>query len=470
MLLGLFWISFILAGKIVTGGDIVAKLFGTDGVRGVANAELTPELAFKLGRAGAFVLLEKINVKIEKRKIIIGWDTRMSGTMLAGALTSGICSVGVDAVLLGVVPTPCVAYLAKTTGAAAGVMISASHNPMADNGIKFFGSDGYKLSDEIELAIEEAVLGKDNMPRPTGAEVGQILVQPELVEAYVEFLQRKSRSLEGIKLVIDGANGAASFLAESLFVSLGAEVIAINCEPDGNNINAGCGSTHPEALQAAVLQHGADLGFAFDGDADRLIAVDEKGCVVDGDQIMAACAVYLKEKGRLNNNLLVVTVMSNLGLKLAMEAHGIDVLETKVGDRYVMEKMRSFDAVLGGEQSGHIIYASESTTGDGLLSGILLLQVFKYRLRPLSKVVSVMNKLPQVLKNVRVASKVGWKDNEQIALAVETAQKQLAGRGRVLVRPSGTEPLLRVMAEGPEKEELHDLVNSVEKAICEALA
>lgn len=434
-------------------------LFGTDGVRGVANRELTPELAYKLGRAGAYVLSRSA----AHPQIVIGKDTRVSGDMLEAALVAGICSVGADAWRVGVLPTPAVAYLSRTMGATAGAVISASHNPFPDNGIKFFAGTGYKLPDAVEEEIEEMVRGSvDQLPHPTGSQVGRVREVADAADRYVAFARETAGAgLDGLKIVVDCANGAAFRVAPQALAGLGAKVIALHDRPDGININDCCGSTHPESLQRAVAEHGADLGLAFDGDADRLLAVDARGNLVDGDQIMVACALHLKRMGRLANDTVVATVMSNLGLFLAMRKAGITVKQTKVGDRYVLEEMVKTGAVLGGEQSGHIIFLDHNTTGDGLITALQLLGVMVATGRSLEDLAAQMAKLPQVLVNVHVKDKEKVMQSEAMQTAVSKAEAALHGEGRVLVRPSGTEPLVRIMAEGPDKARLEELVNDL---------
>lgn len=446
----------------------MGKYFGTDGVRGIANAELTPELAYKLGRAGAYVLSEQE----EQPKVVVGRDTRISGHLLESALVAGMLSIGADVILLGVVTTPGVAFLTQHVGADAGVMISASHNPVEDNGIKFFGRDGFKLLDEKELEIEMLLEKEvDRLPRPVGADVGRLTEQPELKQAYLAHLnQTINRRLDGLKVVLDCAHGAASQLAPELFQQLGADVSVISGEPDGININVNCGSTHPEQLQETVVRERADIGLAFDGDADRLIAVDEMGTVVDGDIIMCILATYLKEQGRLAQNTLVTTIMSNIGLYKAAALHQIETVKTKVGDRYVMEAMRKGGFNLGGEQSGHIVFLDHGTTGDGMLTAVQLVNVLKVKQQPLSKLSGIMKKYPQLMVNVRVKEKNGWEANGTIRSAIEKAEKALGNSGRVLVRPSGTEPLIRVMAEGPDEQQLKVQVERIVEVIQSELA
>jgi len=445
----------------------LARMFGTDGVRGLANADLTPELAFKLGRAAAALL----QVPGQKAAMVVGRDTRLSGTMLEAALTAGICSAGVDVYLAGIIPTPGVAYLARTLDTCAGVVISASHNPAPDNGIKFFNHQGFKLADELEDKIEELVAADlPGLPRPTGKDLGRVIPLEDAGERYVQFLKSLMKEpLTGLKIVVDCANGAAFELAPRVLRELGAQVVALNDLPDGLNINDGCGSTHPQALQEAVVKFGADLGLAHDGDADRVLAVDEQGRLVDGDQILVICGLALEREKALGGKV-VVTVMSNLGLKQAFEAAGVEVLETQVGDRYVLEKMVESGAVLGGEQSGHIIFLEHNTTGDGLLTALQLLQIMRRSGQPLSQLAAQMKVFPQVLVNVRVKSKGGWETNPRIQEAINAGKAALRGKGRLFVRASGTEPLIRVMAEGPDQEELQKLTEEVARVVAQELA
>ncbi|MFA9556533.1 phosphoglucosamine mutase [Evansella sp. AB-rgal1] len=441
----------------------MGKFFGTDGVRGVANKELTPELAFKLGRFGGYVLTKETT----KPKILIGRDTRISGHMLEGALVAGLLSIGAEVMRLGVISTPGVAFLTKALSADAGVMISASHNPVEDNGIKFFGSDGFKLLDSQEAEIEKLLHLEDNMeddlPRPVGADIGQVNDYFEGGQKYLQFLKQTiAGDLSGLHIVLDCAHGAASPLAAHLFADLEAEQICtIGSSPNGVNINDGVGSTHPDILASVVLEKNADIGLAFDGDADRLIAVDEKGNVIDGDQIMFICAKYMKEQGRLKHNTVVTTVMSNLGFYKALEQNNIDTAQTAVGDRYVMEEMRKGGYNLGGEQSGHIIFLDYSTTGDGLLTGIQLCSIVKATGKPLSELAAEMPKYPQKLVNVRVADKHALTNNEVIAAEIDQVEAEMQGEGRILVRPSGTEPLVRVMAEAPTEEMCNKYVEKI---------
>ncbi|MBA4537839.1 phosphoglucosamine mutase [Bacillus aquiflavi] len=424
----------------------MGKYFGTDGVRGVANSELTPELAFKVGRCGGYVLTKDQ----DRPKVIIGRDTRISGHMLEGALVAGLLSIGAEVMRLGVISTPGVAYLTKALGAQAGVMISASHNPVADNGIKFFGPDGFKLSDEQEEEIEQLMDGDDQLPRPIGAEVGQVNDYFEGGQKYIQFLkQTVDEDFSGIHVALDCAHGATSSLAPHLFADLEADLSTMGTSPNGLNINDGVGSTHPEALAEFVKEKGADVGLAFDGDGDRLIAIDEKGEIVDGDQIMAICGKYLKKQGRLKHSTVVSTVMSNLGFYKALEENEIKSVQTAVGDRYVVEEMKKNGYNLGGEQSGHIIFLDYNTTGDGLLTGIQLVNIMKVTEKSLSELASEMKKFPQKLVNIQVNDKNKVMENDKIKGIIEKVEAEMNGNGRILVRPSGTEPLVRVMAEAP---------------------
>lgn len=437
----------------------MGKYFGTDGVRGVANSELTPELAFKLGRFGGYVLTQHA----EKPKIIIGRDTRISGYMLEGALVAGLLSIGAEVMRLGVISTPGVAYLTKALSAEAGVMISASHNPVADNGIKFFGPDGFKLSDEQEEKIEALLdLEKDELPRPVGGDLGHVSDYFEGGQKYIQYLKQSvDEEFTGIHIALDCAHGATSSLATQLFADLDADISTMGATPNGLNINDGVGSTHPEALAAFVLEKNANVGLAFDGDGDRIIAVDEKGNIVDGDQIMYICAKHLNEKNRLKHGTVVSTVMSNLGFYKGLEEHGIASSQTAVGDRYVVEEMKKGGYNLGGEQSGHIIFLDYNTTGDGLLTGLQLVNIMNETKKPLSELASEMKKYPQTLVNVRVTDKHAVKANEKVQEVIAAAEAEMNGNGRILVRPSGTEPLVRVMAEAPTVEECTRYVNRI---------
>lgn len=435
----------------------MGKYFGTDGVRGIANQELTAELAYKLGRIGGFLLAKEKN---KEANIIIGKDTRISGDMLENALIAGILSVGVNVIKLGVITTPGVAYLTRVLKAEAGIMISASHNPVEDNGIKFFAADGFKISDQKEDEIESLLAIEDQLPRPAGKDIGRIIDRPDAKKLYTSFLKETvNNNFNGLKIVIDTANGAAYEIAPSLFKEMGAEVIPIYNQPDGTNINENCGSTNPKGIVKAVQNYKADIGLAYDGDADRLIAVDEKGQIIDGDHIMLICGLNLYKKGLLKDNTVVTTVMSNFGLYKALEQNGLKSVKTKVGDKYVKEEMLNNGLNLGGEQSGHIIFLDYNTTGDGILTSIQLVNVMKEEKLPLSQLAAIMKKYPQILKNVRVKDRDKYYNNTAIKNAIEKAEEKLGNEGRVLVRPSGTEPLIRVMVEAADEKLLKESVN-----------
>ncbi len=448
----------------------MARLFGTDGVRGVANTELTAELAYKLGQAGAYVLTSEDK---HAPKILVGMDTRISGHMLEAALVAGICSVGAEAVLLGVIPTPAVAYLTRHYNADAGVVISASHNPFEFNGIKFFDSRGYKLPDATEDKIEELIRsGFESITLPTGADVGMKGTAENALRDYVDFLKSTiDCDLKGIRIAIDCANGASFQAAPMLFKELGAEVFTISNTPDGLNINSDCGSTHMSHLKRFVTECGADIGFAFDGDADRMLAVDENGQLVDGDQIMAVIGLELKKSGRLDNDTVVVTVMSNLGFDIMAQKNGLKLAKTKVGDRYVLEEMLDKGYILGGEQSGHVIFLKHNTTGDGLLTALQLLSVLKATGSKLSELAGIMQVLPQVLKNARVKNenKHSYMEDELVAKLCRGLEDEFKGEGRVLIRPSGTEPLVRVMIEGKDKDYIEKRAEELAAVIEERL-
>ena len=429
----------------------MARLFGTDGVRGVANEELTPLMAMQLGQAGAYVLSKE---NAHKPTIMVGCDTRISGDMLANALMAGACSVGANCVFVGVIPTPAVAYLTRKYKVDAGVVISASHNPVEFNGIKFFDGNGFKLPDALEDEIEELL--KNNMQGvkfPIGPGVGKIKYRTDAREEYVnKAIQSVNVDLSGLKIVVDCAEGASFYTSVEALKELGGNVVSIHNNPDGTNINANCGSTHMEELQARVVYEKANVGLAFDGDADRMLAVDENGKIVDGDQIMAIVGNYMRSQGKLKNDTIVATVMSNLGFFLMAEKENLKVEQTKVGDRYVLERMKEIGASLGGEQSGHIIFLDENTTGDGLLSALHLLQVMVETGKTLSELATIMEVLPQALVNAKVANhkKDKYMEFPEIAQAIQNLEDKYAGEGRVLIRPSGTEPLVRVMIEGKD--------------------
>lgn len=439
----------------------MGKYFGTDGVRGEANVELTPELAFKLGRFGGYVLSQH---EEETPLVFVGRDTRISGEMLEHALIAGLLSVGIRVYKLGVIATPGVAYLVRTEKASAGVMISASHNPALDNGIKFFGGDGFKLDDDRELEIEALLdAAEDTLPRPSAQGLGTVMEYPEGLRKYQEFLVSTGVQLEGMHVVLDTANGAASTSARQIFADLGAQLIVIGEKPDGLNINDGVGSTHPEHLQEKVKEVGAAIGLAFDGDSDRLIAVDENGEIVDGDKIMYIIGSYLSSKGLLEKNTIVTTVMSNLGFHKALDAKGIQKEITAVGDRYVVEEMRKSGYNLGGEQSGHVVIMDYNTTGDGQLTGVQLTKIMQETGKKLSELAAEVTIYPQKLVNIRVENSMKDKAMEVPAIReiIEKMEAEMAGNGRILVRPSGTEPLLRVMAEAPTHEEVDYYVDTI---------
>lgn len=444
----------------------MGKYFGTDGVRGVANTELTPELAYQLGRFGGYALTKGVN----RPKILIGRDTRISGHMLEGALVAGLLSTGAEVMRLGVISTPGVAYLTKATSAEAGVMISASHNPVEDNGIKFFRPDGFKLNDEQEEEIEQLMETEDNLPRPTGADIGVVNDYFEGGQKYLSFLKESiDNDFDGVKIAIDCAHGSTSSLATHLFADLEADIVSMGSSPDGLNINDGVGSTHPEALQAFVKEKAAEIGLAFDGDGDRLIAVDEKGNIVDGDKIMYICGKYMNQKGVLRHSTVVSTVMSNIGFYKALEENGMRSDKTKVGDRYVMEEMLRGGYNLGGEQSGHIIFLDYNTTGDGMLSAIQLVNVMKETGKQLSELADEMEIYPQVLKNVKVTDKKNAMTNPKIQEVIDAVEQEMDGEGRVLVRSSGTEPLVRVMVEAPTKKQCEKYADQVVAVIDDLL-
>lgn len=444
----------------------MGRLFGTDGVRGVAGAELTIELAMKLGQAGAYVLTKE---KAHKPTILVGCDTRISGGMLANALVAGICSVGADAIHVGVLPTPAVAYLTRKHKVDAGVVISASHNPMEFNGIKFFNGEGYKLSDALEDEIEALI--KSNMagiPLPTGSGIGKVEYRFDMQDEYIRFMKAcVPVDLSGMRIVIDCAEGASYQTSVQTLEQMGAELIPLHIAPDGMNINANCGSTHMDELQARVVYEKADIGLAFDGDADRLLAVDEHGAIVDGDKLLAICGSYMKQKGTLKKDTIVVTVMSNLGFFAMCDREGLHAEKTKVGDRYVLESMLENGYNIGGEQSGHIIFLDDNTTGDGLLSALHLLEVMVETKKPLSELAAIMEIYPQALVNAKVPNhkKEHFMDYAEIAEAVRALEEKFQGEGRVLIRPSGTEPLVRVMIEGKDQAQIEQEARALAELI-----
>ena len=446
------------------------KYFGTDGVRGIANTELTCDLAYKLGRAGGYVLAQGDH----RVKVIVGKDTRISGDMLEASLIAGLMSVGCDVITVGVIPTPAVAYLTRKYNADCGVVISASHNPVEYNGIKFFNKEGYKLDDELEFRIEEYIDDIEKVKyNPIGENVGKRIHKHDAQRDYIDYLKSIIKvDFKGLKVVLDCANGASFNIAPIVFKELGASVVAINNEPNGNNINDKCGSTHPEQLQKAVLINNADLGLAYDGDADRLIAVNEKGQIVDGDHIMILSAIFLKKKQELAQDTLVVTVMSNIGLTIAAKEYGINLATTAVGDRYVLEEMKKSGYNLGGEQSGHMIFLDYNTTGDGVLSSLVLANIVLEENKKLSELASVMTQYPQVLVNARIKNenKNRYMEYPEIKTEIERIEKLLNGCGRVLIRPSGTEPLVRVMLEGKEEGQIKELATNLANLIKEKLS
>lgn len=437
------------------------RLFGTDGVRGVANTELTPELALSLGRAAA----EELGGTAARPKVVLARDTRISGDMLESALAAGLSSAGADVIHAGVLPTPGVAYLVTLLGAAAGAVISASHNPVQDNGIKFFGADGYKLKDEEENKIESLLTG--DLQRPVGRDVGRTSICENAADLYIRhaLLSLEGRRLDGLKVVLDCANGAAFRTSPAALVAAGAEVIVMNDEPDGTNINEGCGSTFPGPLAERTVAEGANVGLAHDGDADRVIAVDEKGSIIDGDAMIAALSLELKRGGALKDDVVVATVMANLGFRKAMKANGITLIETPVGDRYVIEKMIEIGASIGGEQSGHVIFSEFSTTGDGLITALRLLGLMVSSGEPLSQLASVVTRFPQVLLNVRVADKHRFASSAKIKDAIAAGERRVGEDGRVLVRASGTEPLVRVMVEAAQEPEANGIAAEIASVI-----
>ncbi|MBE6531446.1 MAG: phosphoglucosamine mutase [Ruminococcaceae bacterium] len=448
----------------------MGRLFGTDGVRGIANTELSCERALEIGRAAATVLADGCR---RRPVFVIGCDTRASSEMLDCALTAGLCSVGADVIRLGVIPTPAVAYLVVKYKADAGIMISASHNPAEFNGIKIFSGNGYKLPDMLEEQIEAIVLDKHPMPEPiTGGALGRVTYTPDAVKDYIKHVKSNvHHSLEGLEIAIDCANGSASATAERLFTELGAKVHMLNDKPDGVNINKNCGSTHLEGLAEYVVANKLDCGIAFDGDADRCLCIDEKGEQVDGDMIMAICALDLKKRGKLNGNTVVGTIMTNFGFGKFCEENGIRFIATKVGDRYVLEEMLLEDYSFGGEQSGHIIFRDFTTTGDGQMTATQLLCHMRCEKKPLSELASVMKRYPQVMINLKIsaAGKIAFYTDRDVNDKIEEAKTTLGSTGRIVVRPSGTEPLIRVMVEGMDEDEITRIAEDVANTISERL-
>ena len=442
------------------------QLFGTDGVRGIANMHpMTTEMAMQLGRAAAYVFKHDDR----RSRIVIGKDTRLSGYMIENALAAGICSMGVDVLLVGPLPTPGIAFITASMRADAGVVISASHNPYQDNGIKFFARDGFKLPDELELQIEDLIFSdRIDSLRPTAEDVGKAFRVDDAIGRYIVFLKNtfpRELDLTGMKIVLDCAHGAAYRVAPAVLEELGAKVFAYGIKPDGTNINAGCGSTHPEVISAAVREHGADLGIALDGDADRCIFVDEHGNEVDGDHIMAICGIDMISRDALPQNTVVGTVMSNMGLDIAMRKAGGRVVKTDVGDRYVVEEMRRNGYRFGGEQSGHMVFFDHNTTGDGMISALQVLAILRKSGKPLSELASVMTALPQVLVNVRVRERRNIEELPEILKLIEDVESRLGDTGRVLIRYSGTEPLMRIMLEGQDQKEITDMANGIARLV-----
>lgn len=446
----------------------MSKLFGTDGIRGIANIELTPELAFKVGRAGAYILS-----KGRQGKVLVGKDTRASGDMLEAALIAGITSIGLDVVSLGIIPTPAVAYLTRKHEALAGVVISASHNPGEYNGIKFFNHEGLKLSDDVEEEIENVIANIDDLElRPIGTAVGRHYMDENGAREYKDYLKSTIKiDLTGLKIAMDCGNGALYKIGPELIRELNGEVIVVNNNPDGMNINANCGSTNPEIIQKLVIDEKADIGISFDGDADRIIAVDNKGVLLDGDHILAICGTHLKQMGKLRKNVVVGTSMTNMGLDIYLRENGMDIVKTDVGDRYILEEMLKSDYVLGGEQSGHIIFLDYNTTGDGLATGLHLLEVMLATKKSMSELNNLMTNYPQILLNAKVDSSLKYKymENEEIRVEIQRIEDFFHGEGRVVIRPSGTEPLVRVMIEGKDQDEIgriaKELVHFIESRI-----
>ncbi len=442
------------------------QLFGTDGVRGIANMHpMTTEMAMQLGRAAAYVFKHDDR----RSRIVIGKDTRLSGYMIENALAAGICSMGVDVLLVGPLPTPGIAFITSSMRADAGVVISASHNPYQDNGIKFFARDGFKLPDELELQIEDLIFSdRMNSLRPTAEDVGKAFRVNDAIGRYIVFLKHtfpRELDLTGLKIVLDCAHGAAYRVAPAVLEELGATVFAYGIQPDGTNINAGCGSTHPEVISAAVREHGADLGIALDGDADRCIFVDEHGNEVDGDHIMAICSIDMIKRDALPQNTVVGTVMSNLGLDIALRQAGGRVVKTDVGDRYVVEEMRRGGYRFGGEQSGHMVFFDHNTTGDGIISALQVLAILQKSGKPLSELASVMTALPQVLVNVRVNERRNIDELPEIGKLIEKVESRLGDSGRVLIRYSGTEPLMRIMLEGQDQGEITGMADEIAQLV-----
>ena len=443
------------------------RLFGTDGVRGTANEELSPELALKLGLAAGYLLAQRRGSA--EPKVVVGADSRISSSMLEAALCSGLCAMGIDVIAPGLLPTPAVARITSALGAEAGVVISASHNVYSDNGIKFFGPTGYKLDDKLETELEQLVPIAFTLPRPVGGDIGHIRRDQGLSSHYVAHIESTMSSvrLSGLKVVVDAANGAASELGPRILSALGAQVVAMNCEPNGININDNCGALHPQGMAARVVSEGADAGVAFDGDADRAILADRNGNIVDGDRVMAICGLALSERNQLAGRTVVGTIMSNMGLEVALRQHGITLERTAVGDRNVCERMREGGFVIGGEKSGHIVFGALTTTGDGILTALQVFKAIVESGRSLDDLAAVMSEFPQVLLNIRVTDRKGWQKDSAVQRAIQSAELSLAGVGRINVRASGTEQLIRVMVEAPDSEVVDSTAASVASVIRE---
>lgn len=444
------------------------KLFGTDGIRGIANEDLTPELAFKVGRAGAYILANN-----DKGKIIVGKDTRGSGDMIESALIAGITSAGLDVVSLGIIPTPAVAYLTRKYQALAGIVISASHNPGEHNGIKFFNNKGLKLNDEVEESIEGAIYKSDKLDiRPIGKDIGRLYNEENGAKDYMDFLKETiDLDLTGMKIAMDCGHGALYKIGPEMIRSLNGEVVVVNDNPDGMNINDNCGSTNEKIIQDLVIKEEADIGISFDGDGDRIIAADDKGNIIDGDHILAICARHLKSKDKLTNNTVVGTVMTNMGLDIYLEDNDMNIVKTAVGDRYILEEMLKSDYVLGGEQSGHIIFLDYNTTGDGLATGLHLLEVVKATGKTMSELNSIMIDYPQVLVNAKAKNDMKYRylENEEIKSEIERIENLFEGEGRVVIRPSGTEALVRVMIEGRDQDKITKIAEELASFIEERI-
>lgn len=440
------------------------KLFGTDGVRGVANSELTPELALKIAKAGGYFL----GKDVDKPKFVVGRDTRCSGDMLEGAVIAGLCSIGADVIDIGILPTPGIAYLTRRLKASGGVVISASHNPIVDNGIKFFDNNGFKLSDDVEEAIEKLILEEFEFPKPIGKEIGKVKILENACDIYAKYLiSQIGIKLDGLKVVLDCAYGASYRLAPYVYRALGADVICINDEPDGERINVDCGSTHPEVIREKAKEYPTSIGISFDGDSDRVILVDEEGSILDGDNILAILGIELFKKGLLQNNIVVGTILSNIGLEEALSQYGISLIRANVGDRYVLEEMFKNNAVLGGEPSGHIIYLPGVTTGDGIFTSLMVAKILKETGKPLSSFKNLMKRYPQISENIVVKDKYGIMQNKHMQLLMDELSRDMSGKGRYVIRPSGTEDYLRITLEGEDESFLRTLIKEIKERVKE---